>query len=286
MLLIRVDHTNGAKPDDFPHAGFLPLFREIQITFKEMKTQKTMVLGTSIETQESRLVKLDDISRTGTSFVVAHEDNKTFMEIDYSWLPLCSDSYKISPKIEDYIFVSVPIITADVPNRNLQAFPFLEVSSWDINQGRPVYKTFVGKPTYTNHKNNTIPHLAKGVHFDSTLDYADKYGLYKINVLLGFDKTKDPGLTDAIQQNKGVTGYSMGAMVETFLDTISGKFIGLNDPEYKKNRGSIDKSTGKLRYLCCVGATFFETSCLGDFGRGDPGEPPADHTATSDVIWK
>jgi hypothetical protein len=234
---------------------------------------------------------LDDVPRRGTSFIVRASDEsaKTFQEIDYSWLPMCADTYKISANIEDYLFVSVPIITCDVPNRNLQAFPFLEVSSWDVHQGRPVYKTFVGKPTYTNHKNNTVPHLAKGVHFDSTLDFMPGYGkngLYKINVLLGFDKVKDPGLTSAIEKNVGVTGYSMGAMVETFLDTLSGRYVGLADPEYKRNRGQIEKTSRRLRYLACVGATYFETSCLGDFGRGDPGAPPADHTAVSDVIFK
>ncbi len=229
-------------------------------------------------------MKLDDVSSKLPNFVIASDEgssNRTFKEIDYSWLPLCSETYKISANIEDYIFVSVPIITCDVPNRNLQAFPFLEVSSWDVNQGKPVYGTFVGKPTYTNHKNNTVPHLAKGVHFDSALEYVPSMELYKINVLLGFDKVKDPGLCHAIANNIEVTGYSMGAMVETFLDTVSGRFIGLKDPEYVRNRGRIDPATGMLRYLCCVGATFFETSCLGDFGRGDPGEPPADHTATN-----
>jgi hypothetical protein len=248
-------------------------------------SNRTIVTGATVEVQEASVLKLDDISKKKNSFVLANADLKTFQEIEYDWLPLCSDTYKISPNIEDYIFVGVPIITCDTPNRNLQAFPFLEVTSWDVNQGSAVYKTFKGKPTYTNHKNNTIPHLAKGAHFDAAMEFIPKYGLYKINVLLGFDKTKDPGLCQAIVANKGVTGYSMGAMVETFLDTVSGKFIGLNDKDYKLHRGSVDPKTGKLRYLSCVGVTFFETSCLGDFGRGDPGEPPADHSATSDVIW-
>jgi len=250
---------------------------------------RQIILGTTVSSKESSLMTLDDVPRRGNSFVLAGaqdagSDRKSFLEIDYSWLPLCSDAYQISGNIEDYVFVSVPIISCDVPNRNLQSFPFLEVSAWDVNQGKPVYKTFIGKPTYTNHKQNTIPHLAKGVHFDSTLEYVPKYGLYKIIVLLGFDSKKDPGLTQAISKNVEVTGYSMGAMVETFLDSHTGKFIGLNDPDYKRNRGGLDRES-RLRYLSCVGATFFETSCLGSFGRNDPGEPPADHTATSDVIW-
>lgn len=250
--------------------------------------KKTIVLGTTVETQETKVCQLDDVKKNN-QFVLAAEgyeggEKKSFLEIDYSWLPLCADSYQISPDIRDYVFVSVPIISCNVPNRNLQSFPFLEVSSWDVNQGKPVYRTFIGKPTYTNHKQNTIPHLAKGVHFDAHMEYVPKYDIYKIIVLLGFDKKKDPGLCKAIVNNKGVTGYSMGAMVEQFLDSHTGKFIGLNDPDYKRNRGAIDKE-GRLRYLSCVGATFFETSCLGDFGRGDPGEPPADFEATSGSIW-
>ena len=248
-------------------------------------SEKTMILGTVVEAEYARICKLDDVRENQFVLASGEGGTQTFLEIDYSWLPLCSETYKISPNVEDYIFAQVPIITSEIPNRNLQSFPFLEISSWDVNQGTPIYKTFVGKPTYTNHKNNTIPHLAKGVHFDSTLELVPKYNIYKINVLLGFDKTKDPGLCEAILKNKEVNGYSMGAMVSTFLDTVSGKFIGLNDPEYKKHRGEIDKVTGRLRYLCCIGSTFFETSCLGNFGRGDPGEPPADHSATSDTVW-
>lgn len=245
---------------------------------------KEIVLGTTVPVEQTSSMHLDDIKKKSQTCILASAEQKsTYREIDYSWLPLCADTYQISPNIEDYIFSAVPIISSELPNRNLQSFPFSEISSWDVNQGKPVYKTFIGKPTYTNHKNNTIPHLAKGVHFDVTLDYVPKYGIWKINVLLGFDKKKDPGLCEAIIQNRGVTGYSMGAMVETFLDSVTGKFIGLNDADYKRNKGKI--SNGILRYLSCMGVTFFETSCLGDFGRGDPGEPPADHTAVSDVTW-
>ena len=176
-----------------------------------------MILGSAVSTENSRICSLDDVRMRDQSFVLASEgfedSQKSFREIDYSWLPLCSDTYKISPNIQDYVFVEVPIITSGIPNRNCQAFDFLEISSWDVNQGSAVYKTFVGKPTYTNHKNNTIPHLAKGAHFDSTLVYVPKYDLHKINVLLGFDKVKDPGLCEAILASKGVNGYSMGAMV-------------------------------------------------------------------------
>ncbi len=251
----------------------------------ELKLNRNIVLGTAVQPNETEVLHLDGVRSSRSSCVLASNGPTKQIEIDYSWLPLCADTYQISPNIHDYVFSAVPILTLPIPNRNLQAFSFEEASSWDVNQGKPVYKTFIGKPTYTNHKNNTIPNLAKGVHFDATLDFVPKYNVWKVNVLLGFDKTKDPGLCEAIVQNRGVTGYSMGAMVETFLDSVTGKFINLNDTEYKKYRGTIDKMTNRLRYLSCVGVTFFETSCLGDFGRGDPGEPPADSEAVSDVVW-
>lgn len=250
-----------------------------------MQKQKTMVLGTLVESSASTLLSIDDVKTRQSRFVLSglEDEQKVHREIDYSWLPLCADTYQISPDIQDYIFVSVPILSIDIPNRNLQAFSMLEVSNWDMNQGKATYKTFIGKPTYTNHKNNTIPNLAKGVHFDSSLEYVPAFNLYKVKVLLGFCRQKDAGLCEAIEANEGVTGYSMGAMVDVFLDSVSGKYIGLKDPTYQANKGKIDPKTQVLRYLLCTGATFFETSCLGDFGRGDPGEPPADHTATPDA---
>lgn len=248
---------------------------------------RTIVLGSTIPSTQAELQRLDDVYKGSQKGIITSSVGpRSPIEIDYSWLPFCADTYEISPNIEDYTFVSVPILTLGTPNRNLQAFAFSEVSNWDVNQGKPVYRTFVGKPTFTNHKNNTVPHLAKGVHFDAALQFIPEYNLYKVMVLLGFDRKKDPGLCAAMEAGKGVTGYSMGAMVDTFMDSWNGKHIGLRDPDYNRARGQIDPKTGKLRYVSCCGVTFFETSCLGDFGRGDPGEPPADHSATSDAIWR
>lgn len=248
---------------------------------------KEIILGSTVHANHSSIFNIEDANRKKNQLVVASSetklDNKQLV-IDYSWLPMCSDTYDISPNIEDYVFCAVPILSLGIPNRNLQAFTFPEVTNWDVNQGKATYKTFIGKPTYTNHKNNTIPHLAKGVHFDAYLEKVPKYNIWKVIVLLGFDRKKDAGLCDAIVSNTGVTGYSMGAMVEKFLDSTTGKYIGLRDADYNKHRGTVDKN-GMLRYVNCCGVTFFETSCLGDFGRGDPGEPPADHSATSDIIW-
>jgi len=251
-----------------------------------MLDNRTIVLGASVAPERASIFGIDRVNSRGM-ILAADQSGPPPLEIDYSWLPFAADPYKISPDIRDYVFVSVPILSISVPNRNLQEFGPTEVLSWDVNQGKPVYKTFIGKPTYTNHKNNTIPHLAKGVHFDSVIEPVPKYKNYKVNVLLGFCSKKDPGLADAIVKNRGVTGYSMGAMVESFLDTVSGKMIGLKDPEYNRTKGQIDKATGRLRYLSCTGVTFFETSCLGDFGRGDPGEPPADPeaSASNSQVW-
>lgn len=136
-------------------------------------------------------------------------------DIDVSWLPAASGSYNISDDPRDYVLVEVPLVTVDIPNRNLQAFPYEEVSYFDPLYGRMIYSTFIGKPTHIDHDNKD-PLKAKGVNFDASLRYVPKYNVWKIFVLSGYDRTKDPDLAKQIL-NKDRTGYSMGALVENFV---------------------------------------------------------------------
>ncbi len=140
--------------------------------------------------------------------------------IDISWLPAAAETYRISADPEDYVLVDVPIVTVDIPNRNMQAFPFEEVAYFDPEFGKQIYKTFIGKPACANH-DNADPLKAKGVHFDASMEYLPAYGIYKIRVLTGFDRTKDPHLVKQIIDGKR-TGYSMGAMCGYFLPMVKG----------------------------------------------------------------
>ncbi len=71
--------------------------------------------------------------------------------IDFSWLLPASKTYNISSDPHDYVFVDVPIVTVDFPNRNMQAFPYEEVTHFDHLHGRMVYQTFVGKACHQDH---------------------------------------------------------------------------------------------------------------------------------------
>lgn len=66
--------------------------------------------------------------------------------IDVGWLPAASETYAISADPRDYVLVDIPIVTVDIPNRNLQAFPYEEVSYFDPLYGRMVYQSFERKP--------------------------------------------------------------------------------------------------------------------------------------------
>lgn len=195
-------------------------------------------------------------------------------DIDVSWLSSAADSYDISADPRDYVLVDVPLVTVDIPNRNLQAFPYEEVSYFDPLYGQMVYQTFNRKPCHIDHDNKD-PLRAKGVIFDSSMEFVPAYNVWKIRVLSGWDRTKDSWLAEQIVRKKR-TGYSMGALVENFVCSICGQ-IDTNVrkcPDMRKGLGHVIK--GKLVYQQCVGANFIENSSVDD---------PADITAETDAIW-
>lgn len=130
--------------------------------------------------------------------------------LDISWLPFASAQYQISPDIKDYVLVEVPIVVATFPNRNLDAFPYEELTAWRTMHGRPGYRTFVGKPVHQDH-DNQVDERAKGIILDASL--VPFRGRWHVKILKAFDRTKDPKLAGQVQQKNRV-GHSMGALVE------------------------------------------------------------------------
>jgi len=197
--------------------------------------------------------------------------NKT-KDLDVSWLPMAAEQYQISADIRDYIINEIPIVTVGCPNRNLDEFPYDEVTSFNPELGRLVYQTFIGKPTHMDHDNRD-PRRAKGVHFDSSIQKTAD-GRYKIVVLAGWDRTKDRDLANSILR-RDRTGFSMGALVSFTqcsypgCDATSpnGK-IACRHQEYGRGKGRILE--GHLIYERCYRVNFIETSSVAD---------PADHTA-------
>jgi len=194
-------------------------------------------------------------------------------DIDVSWLAAAADTYHISADINDYVIVDIPSVTIDIPNRNLQAFPYEEVSYFDNMQGSLVYQTFVGRPTHIDHQNSN-PVEAKGVHFDAALQYVPKYNVWKIRTLAGFDRTKDHKLVADILSGRS-NGYSMGALVQNFVCSNCGKVETVKNPCRCMAMGKGSIIDGRLVYQLCAGVQYFEQSSVSD---------PADPTAISDSV--
>jgi hypothetical protein len=202
-----------------------------------------------------------------------HIFNKTG-HIDISWLPLAAEKYHISPDIKDYIINEIPIVTVDVPNRNLDAFTFDAVSAFNPDIGRIAYQTFISKPTHRDHDNKDI-RKARGVHLDASLQKLAN-GQYKIVVLAAWDRTKDPEMIAQMLRGDRL-GFSMGAFVGYTECSYPG--CGATSPngriacshmQHGKGKGQV--VNGQLLYENCFNLNYIETSIL-------PGVCPADHTA-------
>jgi len=214
---------------------------------------------------KEQIRKVDAIDRKRTTARIGGST------IDYSWLKGASETYQISDNIEDFIITEVPIVTVDFPNRNLHAFGFDEVSYFDPRFGQFVYKTFTGKPTFSDHANKNFTE-AKGVHFDSSLRYVPGWDVWKIFVLLGYDRSKDSALARQIEKGQR-RSYSMGAWVSYFLNSLSGQLSNGSQP-LKYPKGTVHN--GVLSYDHCSGCEYFETSSV---------VGPADVSAESHQLW-
>lgn len=183
--------------------------------------------------------------------------------VDFSWLKAASEAYNISDDPRDYVLAEMPIVHADVPNRNCDAFPYEEVSRFSTVLGCPVYKSFVGKPSHAEHDNKD-PLKAKGVNFDAALvKTANPVGvsLWTIMVLSGFDRTKDRALANAIARGER-SAYSMGALVDetrcSICDGVTSNGRACRCIGAKK--GTI--VMGALKYDKCFGVNYIENSSV------------------------
>lgn len=189
------------------------------------------------------------------------------------WLPAAAKVYNISRDIRDYVIVPVIIMPTDIPNRNSVAFPYEELLKFNPREGRPSYKTWIGKPTFLEH-NNQDHTKAKGIVFDSNMVpiKGTKNDLAKVVCLCGFDTRADPVLAKSIHDRKR-TNYSMGAAIDVYECAICGDRTDINArgkretscghvtrgrlPLYKTQYGQ------KPAYYISRGITGFEVSSVG-----------------------
>lgn len=203
---------------------------------------------------------------------VASSDLNSGLPLNIDWLPAAAKELCISPDIRDYVITEIPIVAVDLPNRNMDCFPYEVMASYNQPQGRMTYATFIGKPTFEEHA-NTDPTKAKGVHFDARMQQGPN-GLWHIVVLAGWDRTKDAKLTQGIL-NDTRTGYSMGAFVdyEKCSDPECDAMSATGNVQCQHMAGGANKGTilanGQLAYAVCGTTNFIETSRVADPAQYD-----------------
>jgi hypothetical protein len=195
------------------------------------------------------------------------------------WLPAAAEKYNISPDLNDYILIPVPSIVTELPNTNGDSASYSELVEFNPEQGRLVYETWKGKPTYEEHKNNDI-RQAKGVILDTMLKPLKQYGgnHYKLIKLLAYDRTRDAKLCNDILRGE-INTYSMGMLFKYFTCSICGHVVHTpKDPmcaHTNPRRKTYMLANGQLVFRRCSKITGFECSAVRD---------PAFVSANSDVI--
>jgi hypothetical protein len=196
------------------------------------------------------------------------------MAID--WLPFAAERYAISSDINDYVIVEVPIVVETYPNRNLDAFPYEELTAWRTQQGRIAGTTFIGKPVHQDHKNQDDT-KAKGIIFDASLRKYHNH--WHVVILKGFDRTKDARLAELVQKKNRI-GHSMGCLVEhteCSLPWCRDIGDGITTCSHIRNgAGKGDLIRGHLVYEILRDFNFVESSSV---------EDPAYSLALSEHVW-
>lgn len=210
--------------------------------------------------------KAKNLSRSKGHIVTANNQtvlNQLTPVIDWeSWLPSAAAAYNISPDPRDYVLLPTIICPADIPNRNGVAFPLTELTKWNLDSHQPVYKSWRGCPTFSEHDNQDNS-KARGVVIDAILRKATSFQgeVYKVFGLAAFDRSKYPEVARRLL-NRETTTVSMGAYVDSYACGLCGQAAGKCNHINMRNAYDfgIDPKTGGLIYRICKGITPFELS--------------------------
>lgn len=245
--------------------------------FENHLRNQQVVTGNTVEQKLAvETYKNIETLKSGGKTKTVLSSNEFKCELDLDFLPAASESYHISADPKDYIVVPMPIVTVDVPNRNLENFSLEEVSYFDPRYGCMIYDTFKHRPCHKDHVNQD-PTKALGVIVDSSLIYVPKFDVWKIAIITLWDRTKDVQRVNDIVSKK-INGYSMGAFVDCFSCSICGA-MDVNVKPCEHHVGGAGKtfgSTNRMAFKNLLGTCFFEVSSVAS---------PADDTAISDDVF-
>jgi hypothetical protein len=222
-----------------------------------------MVLGsvvTPIRTWEGHRMSVDRTADGTNVLVTAGVLPQPILDVD--WLKAAAEAYDLSPNPKDYVFVELPANNADLPNRNMDAFPYEELVKYRPILGRLAYKSYKGKLCSQNHDNKE-PKKAKGCCFDSSMSKI--HGRWHTKVLTGWCREKDAKLANRILAGKGA-GYSMACLIGGASCSVCGYFSQGNTT-CDHIKGGVGKGSiihGKLVYDLCRDLNFWEVAHVED----------------------
>jgi hypothetical protein len=193
------------------------------------------------------------------------------------WLPIAAEKLNISKNIRDYVLTPVISMPSDLPNRNGQAFPYTELTGWCTDGGQPAYRTWKGKSSYLEHKNDD-PWQSKGVIVDCIMRPipCTSGNIWKVIKLVAWDRTKDPLLVNDILSKKR-NCYSMGAHAADFSCSVCAKLLskgGCEHVTHGKPSYKIDAKTGRLGYYNTLDICGFELSSVATPAYASASEMP------------
>jgi len=180
-----------------------------------------VIEGYSLEEQKHRVVAAYDSPK-------AISDMRNVLDMSTSWLEPVSEKYKISSNIKDYIFVPVVIFSTNLPNRNGVGFPVEPLLEFNPETGCLGYESWKRKCLHVEHDNKDIT-KSKGTIFDSRIFPMRnaKGNLFKVVLLTGWDRSKDPVLANQILSGER-TNYSMGSWSSDFTCSVCGSAFSKN----------------------------------------------------------
>lgn len=181
-------------------------------------------------------------------------------------IQLVADKYKLSKNPDDYVYIVVTALHANVPNDNGDCFSLEELERFDEKLGCRVYETFIGKPHFIEHMQNGEVY---GFVLDSHLE-KPKNGEPYVELVVAVDTKKNP-IYGMLVKNGKIKTYSMGCTVSSTICSICGNraFTESQFCDHIKN-GKMQKfkiaETGEegLSFEYCEGVVFDEISGVSD----------------------
>lgn len=184
------------------------------------------------------------------------------LRLSTKWMPFAAEAYNVSPNLSDYVVVPVTIFLTDLPNTNLCAFPFDEMSKWNPKRGCISYETWRGMPTFVEHANKDHT-KAKGMILDAMMRPAPEFvgNLYRVVLLSGWDRSRYPEVAGKMLTQQSAA-FSMGAWVDDYECSACGGSMRAGGCQHmNRERGVIKRTEGnRLVYRMSRGVAGFELS--------------------------